>query len=469
MSDGTAANLRGLRRFFVDLSERPFAPSRSRTLLEWIAPLILALILTIWVRWSGFDLAAQQWIHRVGGGGWGLGEHPFWKWLYVAGTIPAAIVVFGAMGLLALGWRRAGLRPWRRVLSFLILAGIIGPGVITNAIVKEYWGRPRPRELTGFGGRAEFEPVLTYDGASEGLSFPCGHATMGFYFLALYFLVRGRRPDLSQAVLFGGLAIGGLMGIARMTQGAHFFSDVVWAAVVCWYTPLCLSRAFRFERSLVTRSTDGARPMPLWLKAGFSIAGVAVLAAVLLATPFEEKRTYTVMNDFAREGELTLRLQFVGGDVELVPGETFRLEVEAHGHGIPTSKIGRNYLETRMRDGAAIDYTERISGWLNEVNAKARVEVPWSRLRRLKLDTGAARVRIVAGPSAGRPVVELVGGGGIVGIDAGGGSAVILPEGDDRIEGTPPDTETSGSAGGWRLELGGDFRGRVVREVKPGP
>lgn len=454
MSDGTTANPRGVRRFFADLARRPFAPSSLRAWLEWVAPLTLAVILTIWVRWSGFDLAAQEWIHRVGGGGWRLGEHPFWKWLYLAGTIPAAVIVFGAMGLLALGWRRAGLRPWRRVLSFLILSGIIGPGVITNAILKEYWGRPRPRELTDFGGRAEFEPVLTYDAASEGLSFPCGHATMGFYFLALYFLLRGRRTDLAQGVLFGSLALGGLMGIARMTQGAHFFSDVVWAAVVCWYTPLCLSRAFRFDRSLVS-STDGAsRPMPWWLKAGFSLAGAAVLVAVLLATPYAEKRTYTPLNDFAKEGELTLRLQFEGGEVEIVPGETFLLAAEAHGHGIPTSKIGRNYLETRMKGGAAIDYTERISGWLNEVNAKVRVEVPWARLRRLKLDTGDARVRIVAGASADRPVVELVAGRG-----------VVVIEGDAGTEGTGVGDE----AGGFRLDTGPDFRGQVLPEDKEGP
>lgn len=460
MSDGTAARDRGVRRFFLDLAARPFRASRWRSLLEWGAPLAIAVALSVWVRGSGFDLAAQQWIHRIGGPDWGLGEHPFWKWLYWGGTIPAAVVVFGALGLFFWSWREAALRPWRRVMGFLILSGIIGPGIITNAVVKEYWGRPRPRELVEFGGRSEFEPILTYDGSSHGLSFPCGHATMGFYFLALYFLVRGRRPDLAQGILFGSLAIGGLMGIARMTQGAHFFSDVVWAAAVCWYTPLVLAKAFRLDRSLVSRTDAVARPMPTALKAVFSIVGAGLLAAVLLATPYQERRTYEVMNDFARSGSLTLRLELEVGEVEIVPGETFRILAKAQGHGIPTSKIGRNYLETAMKEGAAIDYTERISGWLNEVNASLRVEVPWARMRRLKLDTGDALVSILAGPTEERPIIELVGGSGPVRIAPAGHTVVVAPPGDARIAGEAPvaGSETSSL---FRVELDDGYGGRL--------
>jgi membrane-associated PAP2 superfamily phosphatase len=464
MSDGTAANLRGARRFFVDLADRPMVPSRIRTILEWVVPLALAVTITLWVRWSGFDLAAQDWIHRVGGGDWRLGEHPFWKWLYYGGPATAAIVVFGTMGLFAWSWRKVALRPWRKVMGFLILSGIIGPGVITNAVVKEYWGRPRPRELVNFGGRSEFEPVLSYDGASEGLSFPCGHATMGFYFLAFYFLVRGRRQDLAQVILVSSLTIGGLMGIARMTQGAHFFSDVVWAAVVCWYTPLILAKAFRLDRSLVAITSSESSPTPLLLKIAFSVVGIGVLAGVLLATPYAEKRTYTVMNDFAKEGPLTVRLILEVGEVEIVPGEEFRILADANGHGIPTSKIGRNYLETRMKDGAAIDYTERISGWLNEVNAAVRVEVPWVRMRRLKLDTGAARVRIVAAATGERPVIELVSGAGSVSVDSAGQGFAVTAVDDARLSGPVPAVAKEPGAAFYRIELGEGFHGRLSWE-----
>ncbi len=461
MSEGTAANLRGLRRFLGDLAGSRVEPSPARALLEWVAPFALAATVTVWVRWSGFDLAAQAWIHRLGGGTWRLGEHPFWKGLYDVGTLPAAIVVFGAMGLYAWGWRKPALRPWRNVTGFLVLNGIIGPGILTNALLKEYWGRPRPRDVVNFGGRSEFEPVLTYDATSEGLSFPCGHATMGFYFLAFYFLVRGRRPDLAQGILFGSLVLGGLMGIARMTQGGHFFSDVVWSAVVCWYTPLILAKVFRFEETLVSITTSESRPVPPLLKIAFSVVGAGVLAGVLLATPYAEKRTHTLSDAFAQEGLLTVRLAFEIGDVEIVPGEEFRILADANGHGIPTSKIGRNYLETRTRDGAAIDYTERVSGWFNEVNASVRVELPWARMRRLKLDSGKARVRIVTAPSGTRPVIELSSGEGEVAVESNGEVFAVTPAADARFSGPLPVATKESEASLYRIELDESFAGRV--------
>ncbi|HRQ89554.1 MAG TPA: phosphatase PAP2 family protein, partial [Bacteroidia bacterium] len=203
-------------------------------MVEIAVPLLLAGVLTWWATVSGFDFGAEWWIHHIGGDTWAIGDHPFWSLLYEAGTYPATVVVFAALALLAASWKTARLQRWRRVFVFLILSGLIGPGVITNVILKEYWGRPRPRELVDFGGRSAFEPALTIDLTSNGMSFPCGHATMGFYFLAFYFLLRRHKPGMAQGTLFLSLSAGGLMGLARMTQGAHFFTDVVWAGGVCW-------------------------------------------------------------------------------------------------------------------------------------------------------------------------------------------------------------------------------------------
>ena len=460
-------------RFARLTSDLPGPPTgrRFRPLFEIILPLVIAGLLTWAVRATSFDLAAQEWIYRLGGVDWTLGEHPFWKWLYYGGTIPAALVVFAATAAFALSWKRAGLRPWRKVSLFLILAGVIGPGIITNAIVKEYWGRPRPRELVQFGGRSEFEPVLSYDGASEGLSFPCGHATMGFYFLVGYFLLRRHRPGWAQGVLFGSLVVGGFMGIARMTQGAHFFSDVIWAAVVCWYVPLGLYYAMGLDRSLVSVPSGTEKAMPLPMKVGLSALGLAMLTGVLLATPYEEKRTYTLMNDFTKEGPLFLRLVFAKGEVEIVPGPEYRLVAEAYGHGIPTSKIGRNYLELDVEQGSRVIYTERISGWFKEVNAKLRVEVPWDRVRRLELETGEANVRIVLAAATDRALVDLKSGEGKVTLSPGGRAVRVAPAGDPRIEGVDAGGLVTGAENSptYRLEVAPPFSGRVLVEeaVKP--
>jgi membrane-associated PAP2 superfamily phosphatase len=455
MKDGTPPKTAWFRDLVADLAVPPSGP-RFRPFFEGVLPLLIAGVLTVLVRVTGFDLEAARWIHRVGGGSWALGDHPFWKALYYGGTVPAALAVFAALGLYLWSWRRPSLAPWRKVSWFVTLSGLIGPGVITNAVIKELWGRPRPRELSEFGGRSGFEPVFSYDASSEGLSFPCGHATMGFFFLAGYFLFRRHRRGLADGFLFGSLVAGGLMGIARMAQGAHFFSDVVWAAVVCWYTPMGLYYGLGLDRGLVLEATTGRR-MPWWLRLSAGILGLAMLAGVLLATPYQEQRHYEAIGGFAKTGPLRVRLVLSTGRVEIVPGETFRISAEADGHGFPTSKIGRNFMEMKQEDGAYLVYAERMSGWLTEVNARLRVEVPWTRMRRLELETGEAEVALVLAPSEARPLLKLTSGTGPVVLEPSG-QGLRLERAVERID---PGLLPGGAPGAtvYRLEVGSGFVG----------
>lgn len=462
MSDGTPPKPSWFRGLGVDLAAPPSGP-RIRPYLDGILPLLLAATLTVLVRLTGFDLEAARWIHRVGGGSWALGDHPFWKILYQGGTVPAAVTVFAALGLYVVsGWWHALVR-WRRVFWFVILSGLIGPGVITNAVLKESWGRPRPREVVEFGGRSQFEPVFAYDPSSEGLSFPCGHATMGFFFLAGSFLFRRHRRGLADGFLFGGLVAGGLMGIARMAQGGHFFSDVVWAAVVCWYTPMGLYFALGLDRGLV-RDGTASRHLSLRVRVAVGAIGLLMLGGVLLGTPHHERHHYEVMGDFAKAGPLRVRLVLTTGSVEIVPGEVFRIHGEATGHGLPTSKISRNFVERKQEKDSYLVYSERISGWFSEVSANLRVELPWSRIRVLELETGDAAVLVRLAPTESRPSMKLMAGTGAVGVDPAGQGLSLkgaIGAGSRAIEpALPPGTAPGASI--YRLEVGegfsGDFR-----------
>lgn len=469
MSDGTPPKTTWFRSLVADLAAPPSGP-RVRPFLEVVLPLLIAAGLTVLVRLTGFDLAAERWIHRVGGGSWALGDHPFWKTLYHGGTVPAALAVFAALGLYVASWRKPVLARWRRIFWFVILSGLIGPGVITNAVLKESLGRPRPRELTEFGGRSAFEPVFSYDASSEGLSFPCGHATMGFFFLAGYFLFRRHRRGLADGFLFGSLMAGGLMGIARMAQGAHFLTDVVWAAVVCWYSPMAVYFALGLDRSLVSDATS-IRRLPLWLRGTVGAVGLLILGGVLLATPYRERQDYEAVGEFAKSGSLRVRLELLTGRVEIVPGETFRITAKAEGHGFPTSKIGRHFMEVNKNGVAFIAYTERLSGWLNELDATLRIEMPWARLRQLEIKTGEAEVTLTLAPSDLPPVLKFAGGSGPVVIQpAGQGirSGGEFKSGPGSVDlGLLP----TGGPGAtvYRLEVGEGFAGDLQIGDKKGP
>jgi lipid A 4'-phosphatase len=110
----------------------------------------------------------------------------------------------------------------RRVV-FVILVLVIGAGLIVNVILKDNFGRARPREISEFGGSRQFTPPFVVSGqCNTNCSFSSGDAAGGFFSLALA-LALGRR----RAMFLAGLALGALVSVSRISSGAHFFSDTV--------------------------------------------------------------------------------------------------------------------------------------------------------------------------------------------------------------------------------------------------
>ncbi len=112
---------------------------------------------------------------------------------------------------------------------FLLVALLIGPVLIANVGLKDHWGRARPREVTEFGGTAKFTPVLEphFERGHSNGSFVSGDGAFGFFLPTLAYIAP--RPR-SRRVFWGGMIAGCAFGLARIIMGAHFFSDVIYAA-----------------------------------------------------------------------------------------------------------------------------------------------------------------------------------------------------------------------------------------------
>jgi len=192
-----------------------------------------------------------------------------WLFLYHFGTIPglamgfggAAIAVLGCCSILIGSGHR--LRVYRRPCLFAVLLLALGPGLIVNGLLKPLSERPRPCQLVEFGGDEPFVRVLsTYaHGKETSKSFPSGHASMGFFLLAPAFLLYSRNRRWSMMFLVLGLAMGGMMGLARVVQGRHFPSDVLWAAASVYFPGLILCYMFHFtDRMLAKRRAKQNEP-----------------------------------------------------------------------------------------------------------------------------------------------------------------------------------------------------------------
>jgi lipid A 4'-phosphatase len=373
-------------------------PGLSRNTRDFWLPLAVAGLLTLWFRFSGADLdLTSPWF---GEEGWTLGEQPPWSWLYHFGTYPALLVVLGAVAVLLAGFRMPRWAVWRHQALYLVLVMAAGPGLVTNALLKDHWGRPRPREVLPLGGSQPFEPILTIDPASGGKSFPCGHATMGFFFFAGYFILRARRPRTARACLAFALGYGVLIGWARVAQGGHFPSDVVWAATVVWLVAAVLARWLRVEEP--GRVAD-FRPVG-WGR--LAVAGLLVplaLFGVLLATPLDRRESFGGGASWAGRA-VDLRLRVPLGETLLRPGDTTLIEARSHGFGLPGGGLKATWKTSdTSAGGIKAEFKQRRSGLQTELAQTLVVTCPPSGCQPLRLEqeSGSVRLRLDAAPPAG--------------------------------------------------------------------
>lgn len=166
---------------------------------------------------------------------------PFLPWITIAlVNLLLALFVFN---LVAWGRNRkssAHLLSLRRII-YLLLTLVIGPGLVINIILKNHTGRTRPIRVEAFGGDRPFTPAFVTTGACRSnCSFVSGDAAMGYYFLAFLFVARKRR----RAIALAAYTLGTAIGVLRIAQGAHFFSDVIFAGfftyLVAWILSMVL-------------------------------------------------------------------------------------------------------------------------------------------------------------------------------------------------------------------------------------
>lgn len=137
--------------------------------------------------------------------------------------------------------KKVWLAKHKRECMFLLAVLILGPGLIVNGLLKEHWGRPRPVQVIEFGGDKPYVSPFCPDFERKGYSFVSGDASVGFYFFCLALLARKRKWLLVPVLL------GSVIGAARIVQGRHFFSDVLFSGWVVWFCSIFLYTRF-FEK-----------------------------------------------------------------------------------------------------------------------------------------------------------------------------------------------------------------------------
>jgi membrane-associated PAP2 superfamily phosphatase len=139
-------------------------------------------------------------------------------------VLPAGLAIVGK-----LIWPHRRMLIEGRAALFLIVTLALGPGIITNVILKDHWGRSRPIDVQQFGGTDKFTPWWDPRGeCPNNCSFVAGEPSGAFWTMAPAALA----PLEQQPLAFGAaLLFGVAVGVLRIGGGGHFFSDVVFAGV----------------------------------------------------------------------------------------------------------------------------------------------------------------------------------------------------------------------------------------------
>jgi membrane-associated PAP2 superfamily phosphatase len=116
------------------------------------------------------------------------------------------------------------------VALFLIGSFIAGPGIATNVVLKDNWGRPRPYQIQQFAGSADFQPWWQPGGACpRNCSFVSGEASQAYWLVAPAML---SPPPVRAAAMGAAIVFGTSVGALRVAFGHHFTSDIILAAVI---------------------------------------------------------------------------------------------------------------------------------------------------------------------------------------------------------------------------------------------
>ena len=354
--------------------------------LIWLAAALLAAL----ANFNGaLDIGLAS-LFYTEGRGWAFADARPWTWLYHYGPYPgvglAMLCVFGTIaGFFRPSWARL-----RSPLLAVFLTIVLGSGLIVNGVLKPYWGRPRPNQLAEFGGFMDYRPPLSPGIPGEGNSFPSGHASIAFALMGLI-AFRKINPAIARFGVLGGMALGGLVGLGRMVQGDHFFSDVIWSGNIMFLTSISMDYVVS-KKSFFRRWRSKTRSQVHAIFAALLILAAAssLVYFLLQRAPYYENHSQGLGLGKQR-GAVYIHLNEPCTEFRVIytqdgrQGEQGRVHVASWGLGQRNAGVALKENRERIRDALHVWCRIERSGRFARLNHKVIVALPPAMKGRFKV------------------------------------------------------------------------------------
>jgi membrane-associated PAP2 superfamily phosphatase len=228
---------------------------------RWLYPLLFLGLITPFSSW--IDLNISRYFYSTGNDPVDhFVSNPFLDFIFDYAPYPGELLAIIAGLALILSYLKSSWIKWRQPALVLVLTMALGAGLIVHGILKDHWGRPRPKQVVEFGGGQEFRPYYQpnfFHQPEPSKSFVCGHCSVGFYFFALYLIgIRLKKRALARWGFILALLIGIGLSVTRIAQGGHWFTDTLVTAMIMWWTALCVDQLVYEGEPLKDYSTSSS-------------------------------------------------------------------------------------------------------------------------------------------------------------------------------------------------------------------
>jgi lipid A 4'-phosphatase len=389
----------------MDTSAGPITTYRRYWLPELIVLVTLSIVTIVLFAATSLDIETMRPFYHLGREDpWSDKEQLLWSLFYrSAPWVTASLAVAGAV-LFVLGVIRERSRRLRWYGVFVLLCVTLGPGLIINVVLKDHWGRPRPRQMIEFGGRYEYvQPFVPAPFNTPRKSFPCGHCSVGYLYAAGWWLWRRSHPRWAAASLAAGLTTGTLLGIGRMAAGAHFLSDAIWSALIAYgvahglYYYVLRIPAREDARPTLYPLIAHSRRLKAVTVAAAVVIGLGIIGGGILANPHDQDLAGAVsLADLPIQPE-TVEVVADTLDVELYlvddPQSIVRSEGFLHGFGLPTNDIKAAW-EFDAWPVPVLRYRVTLEGWFTDIDGTVRIRIPVRELHGVKVRIRHGDIRV---------------------------------------------------------------------------
>ncbi len=225
--------------------------SRDFNFRLWFTLPLTVMALLLVLDPTPVDVAISNLFYEPGVGF--IGRHSFFLEDILHDRAKQAVIVIGVLAIVGflISLLPTRFRQYRRSLGYLVLAMALCTSLVTP--LKRLTNVQCPWSLQQYGGDQVHTPLLSARPPSDkpGRCWPGGHASSGFSLLALFFMLRDRRPRAARAALIVALSLGTIFSIGRTMQGAHFMSHNLWTLLFDWCISLMCYRLILYRQPVL--------------------------------------------------------------------------------------------------------------------------------------------------------------------------------------------------------------------------